>query len=462
MIKEEMKYKAYLVHNFRTIPQLERLSEEEKNNIEVVGNVLPFKVNNYVIDELIDWDNYTTDPIFRLTFPQKEMLAPKDFDLMKQTLEDKVDRATLKEVADSIRYTLNPHPAGQVEMNVPEIDGVKLTGIQHKYRETLLFFPSSGQTCHSYCTFCFRWAQFVGLEGLKFAMRETELLVKYLEEHQEVTDILFTGGDPMIMNFKVFQQYIEPFLDPNNKTNIQTIRIGTKVLGFWPYKFITDNDAQEFLDLFTRIVDSGINLSFMAHFNHINELQTDVVQEAVRRLKKTGAQIRTQSPLIKNINDDAYMWAAMWRKQVNMGMIPYYMFVERDTGARHYFEVPLEKTWQIFQKAYQQVSGVCRTVRGPSMSCIPGKVQILGVTEIPIYGKMEKVFALRMIQGRNPDWVGRPFFAKYDPNARWMDDLVPAFGDRFFFDEELGEMQELAGMEVATEDQPQELEYESF
>src|SRR5690606_34940966 len=157
MINEEMKYKAYLVHNFRTIPQLEKLSEEEKNNIEVVGNVLPFKVNNYVIDELIDWDNYQTDPIFRLTFPQKEMLAKKDFDLMKTTLEEKADRGTLKEVADSIRYTLNPHPAGQVEMNVPEIDGVKLTGIQHKYRETLLFFPSSGQTCHSYCTFCFRW-----------------------------------------------------------------------------------------------------------------------------------------------------------------------------------------------------------------------------------------------------------------------------------------------------------------
>ncbi len=447
MIKEEMKYKAYLIHNFRTIPQIDKLSDEEKDNIEIVGNVLPFKVNNYVIDELIDWDNYKTDPIFRLTFPQKEMLEEVDFNLMKKTLADKADRATIKEVADSIRYSLNPHPAGQMEMNVPEIDGVKLTGIQHKYDQTLLFFPSSGQTCHSYCTFCFRWAQFVGLDGLKFAMRETELLVKYLEEHQEVTDILFTGGDPMIMNFKVFKQYIEPFLDPNNKTNIQTIRIGTKVLGFWPYKFITDADAQDFLDLFKRITDSGINLSFMAHFNHINELQTDAVKEAVKRLRATGAQIRTQSPLIKNINDNADMWAKMWRKQVNMGMIPYYMFVERDTGARHYFEVPLEKTWEIFQKAYQQVSGVCRTVRGPSMSCTPGKVQILGVTEIPINGKMEKVFSLQMIQGRNADWVNRPFFAKYDPTARWMDDLKPAFGDRFFFDEELGEMKELAGME---------------
>lgn len=432
-----MKYKAYSVHNFRKIPQIENLPEEEKESIEISGNVFPFKVNNYVIDELIDWENFKTDPIFRLTFPQKEMLEEEDYEKMKAALNSNLDRMELKEVADSIRMKLNPHPAGQMEMNVPEVDGEKLPGIQHKYDQTVLFFPSSGQTCHSYCTFCFRWAQFVGLDGLKFAMRETEGLVRYLEEHHEVTDLLFTGGDPMIMSFKVFKQYIDPFLDPNNKTNIQTIRIGTKSLGFWPYKFLTDRDAQDFLDLFKEIVDSGINLTIMAHFNHINELKTPAVKEAVNKLIEIGVQIRTQSPLIKGINDDADMWARMWREQVNMGMIPYYMFVERDTGARHYFEVPLEKTWEIFQQAYQQVSGICRTVRGPSMSCTPGKVQILGVENIQMNGQKEKVFVLQMLQGRNPDWVARPFFAKYDPNASWMDDLKPAFGDKFFFDDEM-------------------------
>jgi L-lysine 2,3-aminomutase len=372
------------------------------------------------------------------------MLSETDFETMKKALDENVDRKTLKTIADSIREKLNPHPAGQMELNVPKYQGEELHGVQHKYKQTLLFFPSSGQTCHSYCTFCFRWAQFVGMDGLKFAARETEQLLGYLTEHHEVTDLLFTGGDPMIMSFKVFKQYVEPFLDPNNGTNIQTIRIGTKVLGFWPYKFLTDKDAQDFLDLFKKITESGINLTFMAHFNHENELKTDAVKEAVRLIKQTGAQIRTQSPLIKNINDDADMWARMWRKQVNMGMIPYYMFVERDTGARHYFEVPLEKTWEIFQKAYQQVSGICRTVRGPSMSCTPGKVQILGVSEIPINGIFQKVFVLQMLQGRNPDWVNRPFYAKYDPNARWMDDLKPAFGDKFFFEDELEEFYETA------------------
>lgn len=427
-----IKYKAYSLNNYLSIPQVEKLSARAKRNIEVVSHVFPFKVNNYVIDELIDWDNYENDPIFHLTFPQKGMLLPQHYNQMAGALEQSPDKIFHKETSNKIRIQLNPHPAGQQEHNIPEIDGQKLVGLQHKYRETVLFFPSSGQTCHSYCTFCFRWPQFVGMEELKFAMKETELLIKYLEKHQEVTDILFTGGDPMIMNFKVFQKYIEPFLEDDNKTNIQTIRIGTKSLSFWPYKFLTDDGADDFLRLFERITSKGINLALMAHFSHPRELDTEAVKKAIKRIKQTGAQIRTQSPLLKHINDKPEVWSEMWRKQVNLNCIPYYMFVVRDTGAQHHFAVSLADSWEIWRKAYQNVSGICRTVRGPSMSCTPGKVQVLGVSEI----NGEKVFVLRFLQGRNPDWVARPFFAKYDEDAIWMDSLEPAFGDKFFFEEE--------------------------
>lgn len=273
------------------------------------------------------------------------------------------------------------------------------------------------------------------MNEIKFAMRETELLVKYLEQHPEVTDILFTGGDPMIMKFKVFEQYIAPFLEPNH-TNIQSIRIGTKSLAFWPYKFTDDPEADQFLGLFERAVESGINLAFMAHFNHPRELQTPTVQTAIRRLRSSGVQIRTQSPLLRHINDDADTWAEMWREQVNQNCIPYYLFVARDTGAKHYFEVPLVRAWEIFRKAYQQVSGLCRTVRGPSMSATPGKVQILGVSQIGD----KKVLGLRFLQGRNPDWVARPFFAEYDESATWLNELKPAFGERFFYEDELDRM----------------------
>ncbi len=160
------------------------------------------------------------------------------------------------------------------------------------------------------------------------------------------------------------------------------------------------------------------------------------MQEAIRRIRATGAQIRTQSPIMRNINDSPEAWRTMWREQARLGCIPYYMFLARDTGAQHYFAVPLVRAWEIFQKAYQGVSGISRTVRGPSMSAHPGKVQVLGPAEV----QGEKVLTLRFVQGREHDWVHRPFFAKYDEEAIWLDDLQPAFGEeQFFFEEELSE-----------------------
>lgn len=428
-----MKLQSYALHNYKNIEQIGKLSPEQIEAIEVVGNVLPFKTNNYVVNELINWENLENDPMFKLTFPQKGMLNEEHYKAMKIVLDNTTNRDEIKHMANIIRNELNPHPAGQIEHNVPEVNGEKLMGMQHKYRETVLFFPSQGQTCHAYCTFCFRWPQFVGMDELKFATKEASLLKDYVQANQEVTDILFTGGDPMIMKAKIFATYIQPLLDAEIP-NLQTIRIGTKALSYWPYKFTSDDDANEMLDLFEAIIKKGINLSFMAHFSHPVELETPAVKEAIKKLRSIGVQIRTQSPILKHINDNPEVWAEMWRKQVNLNCIPYYMFIPRDTGAQDYFAITLENAWKIFRNAYQKVSGVCRTVRGPSMSCTPGKVQILGVTEI----KGEKTFVLRMLQGRNPDWVARPFFAKYDKKAIWMSDLKPAFDEeKFFFEEEL-------------------------
>lgn len=423
-----MKYKVYTQKTFKNISQMQKLSAAQIFDIEVLGEIFPFKVNNYVIDELIDWDNFSEDPIFRLTFPQKGMLSTKYFDKMAQLIQAKASPKEITKASNEIRLTLNPNPSGQAH-NVPELNGEKLMGAQHKYNETMLFFPTQGQTCHAYCTFCFRWPQFTNLEGLKFAMKEIELVIAYLKEHDEITDLLFTGGDPMIMKSKVFKAYIDAILEAD-LPNLKTIRIGSKTLAYWPYRYTKDEDAKELLDVFRSITDAGLSLSFMAHFNHFSELKTAAVALATKAIRETGAVIRTQSPLLKHLNDDADMWANMWRKQVDMGMIPYYMFMARETGAQEYFGSTLEEAWNIFRNAYSQVSGICRTVRGPVMSANPGKVQVLGITEI----NGEKQYALNFLQGRNPKWVGQPFFAKYNEKALWLSDLEPAFTDKFMFD----------------------------
>ena len=226
----ETRYQAYNAGNFRKLAEVQKyLSEEQSHAIEVVARVLPFKTNNYVVNELINWEDVPNDPMFILNFPQREMLLPHHFEEMSELVRRDAPRDEIERTARRIRLELNPHPAGQMDHNVPTLNGVKLTGMQHKYRETVLFFPSNGQTCHAYCTFCFRWPQFVGMDELRFAMNETDLLVAYLREHPEVTDVLFTGGDPMVMRTKHLETYIEPLLEAK-LPNLRTIRIGTKSL----------------------------------------------------------------------------------------------------------------------------------------------------------------------------------------------------------------------------------------
>lgn len=420
------RYRAYTTRHLDELTTRAGLSADERLAVQAVAHVLPFRTNSYVVDELIDWDAAPADPIYRLVFPQADMLPADDVARMADMLRSGASTLELNAAANQIRARLNPHPAGQKELNVPKLANEEpVPGLQHKYKETVLIFPKQGQTCHAYCTYCFRWAQFVGDADLKFASREIEPLVSYIRAHPEVTNVLFTGGDPMIMTESVLAKYIEPLLDIEH---LEAIRIGTKALAYWPQRFVTDSDADDILRLFEKVVASGKSLAFMAHFSHPNEMVPEIVQEAVRRIRGTGAVIRTQAPLIRTINDTPDTWESMWRTHLRHGMVPYYMFVERDTGPQDYFAVPLAEAHDIFRNAYQRVSGLARTVRGPSMSATPGKVCVDGVTEIA----GEKVFVLHFIQARDPELVGRPFFAKYDEKASWLFDLKPALGATHF------------------------------
>ncbi|KAH8076125.1 synthetase [Aureococcus anophagefferens] len=357
--------------------------QENMQDVKRAALIFPFKASPYLVDELIDWD---MEADIR-TDPFYKLVFP-----------------TMDMLSDEHRELLD----GKA-LNAPK--KAELTGVQHKRTPTPLF--------------------------------------DYLEEHPEVSDILFTGGDPMIMQTRMLKQYLEPFKDPTHLPHIKNLRIGTRALTFWPQRFTTDADADELMTLLREVKEiGGRHMAIMAHLGHVRELSTDKVKHAIHRLKQEGGVIiRSQSPVMRGINDDADVWAAKWREEVRLGVIPYYMFIARDTGAQSYFDVPLVRAQRLYADAIRATSGLCRTARGPSMSCTPGKVEIVGLQTI----QGTEAFVLRFLQCRDDQWIGKVFFAKYDPKAIWFDDLEPLDGMELPW--------EAAGLPVPCVDEPCQVEW---
>jgi len=407
------KYKAYNIHTLESIPNLSKIDRGIIEDIKIVSEIYPFKTNNYVIDYLIDWEKGAEDPMFRLNFPHRGMLTEDVYDKLKWGKKS-LSKSDFAELVDHVRQALNPHPAGQTSFNVPFENGAKLEGLQHKYLNTILYFPSHSQTCHAYCTFCFRWPQFVSNTELKFQAKEIAPLIRYLNYNPQITDVLLTGGDPMVMGPQILSKYIDALLEVKT---VKNIRIGTKSLSFWPFKFTEEEGYQETLNVLQKVPASGKHLAIMSHFNHPVELSSDIVTHAIRNLRGIGAEIRTQAPLLKTINNKSEIWSEMWERQVQLGLIPYYMFLPRDTGAQQHFAEDLKAALNIYKNAIQKVSGLSRTAKGPVMSVLDGKVELLDC--------VDDVYYLRYLQHRNPGLAYKVFKGREivdDP--KWFTDLT--------------------------------------
>jgi len=101
-----------------TIPQLQNLTADQRLDMRAVSAVLPFRVNRYVVDSLIDWDKVPDDPIYQLTFPQPGMLAEDALARMRDLVVRNVPKDELEAAAREIQHGMNPHPAGQMELTV--------------------------------------------------------------------------------------------------------------------------------------------------------------------------------------------------------------------------------------------------------------------------------------------------------------------------------------------------------
>ncbi|MGB0523308.1 MAG: KamA family radical SAM protein [Flammeovirgaceae bacterium] len=421
-----MKFKSYSNTNFHKTVYYQSLPEEEKLNFDILAKVFHFKVNNYVLDHLIDWDNVPHDPMYKLLFPRKEMLSEKDYQYLKRLklagaeFNQKTFVPLIERLRQKMTPTVNVHKNGDIHIN-----GEKVNGMYSNFRTIVSLSPSPmSRTCHSYCSYCFRWIIFNDFDLQKdLPYHDPNTPVPFLEANPQITDVMFTGADPLVMKVDKLKAYIEPILSIDS---VQVIRINSKSLAWWPYRFLTDNDADELLDLFRYIQSKGKHFNFCAHFTHPRELENEVVKAAIEKIKATGAVIRCQGPLVKGINDRAQDWIDLWTKQIQLGLIPYYMFIEANHHTESCFRVPLAESLRIFQEAQKHTTGLARTVRGPVFMNDINRILLDGTTEL----NGQKYFVLKSLQcSPGLESEGKIKLLPYDEHALTLGNLFEVFNE---------------------------------
>ena len=403
------------VRTFTEIRALEkRLSKEALLSLKAVSAVLPFKTSSYIIEQLIDWDRAPDDPVFQMAFPQPGQLPEDDFALIRRLIADDVPASLIAATGRNIRKGL-VHLETKGPVCVPTLNGKTLPGLWHQFRETLMAFPAPAQTCFAFCSYCYRWMRYVG-EGYPFDYCDVHAPVPYLRQHAEISDVLFTGGDPLIMSADVLCRFIDPILDVES---VNTIRLSTRALSWQPQRFIDEPDSDALLGLFEYIVGRGKHLSIMSHVSHPRELSTPLAEKAIARVLGTGATIRCQGPLMRHINDDAAVLKELWNREVALGMVPYYLFLDSEAGPMEYFKLPLVTALDIFQEAFRHVSGCGRTVRGPILFDSRDKLLLSDICEI----NHQQVMVLKYVQAADSEKVGKLIFAAYDDEATRFEQL---------------------------------------
>lgn len=352
----------------RNIDKVEELNSRERHELGKVCDQFKFRANDYYLS-LIDWDD-PDDPIRRIIIPHVSELA--EF--------------------------------GDLDASDEESNYV-VPGCQHKYTSTALLMCN--EVCGGYCRFCFRKRLF--MDENDEVVNDISEGIEYIRDNELITNVLLTGGDPLVMSTAKLEKIIRPL---RKIDHVNIIRIGTKIPAFNPYRIIDDPDLPNML---TRYSSRHKRIYIMTHFNHPREL-TDDACLALDLLLRAGVVLCNQTPILKGINDSPEVLEQLMRGLSDIGVSPYYFFQCRPTVGNIPFVLTLARAFDIFEEAKRNVSGLAKRAR-LVMSHSLGKIELLGITDLHIY--------LKFHRSRYTTDKGRFLIFHRDDNAYWLDDLVP-------------------------------------
>jgi len=409
---------------------------------ELFIEVYRFLATKHVLNT-IDWGNFEEDAVFQLVFPQPGMINPETVSAYKEAKDD----AEREKIVLAYLEKTNPHDGKQMlnrSSFCNEDEEIEtLEGSQHKYPQCFLLFDKTTQSCFAYCSYCFRHAQVRGDEDM-FIQNDLNQVHNYLRQHKEITDLLITGGDAGMMPYNRINDYLSPLMEDPELMHIRTIRIASRALSYQP-EIILNSSYDKSLELFRKVIDHGIQVIWMGHFSTPKELMNIVTIAAVRRLRKNGINIKSQSPIMNHISlfkDDngkvdidksAQNWIDLAHILMMLGVGFHSMYCARPTGEHHYFTAPLAEINKIFSKIFRSLPSIGRPSRYITMTSSAGKTSMLGTAQV----NGRKAFVLKFNEARNMEWMDEVYLAEYDEKENTIEKLKPFDGGKYFYEKEL-------------------------
>ncbi len=350
---------------YRNIQDIEQLTQKDRDALAAVTARFAFRTNDYYLS-LIDW-NDPADPIRRLIIPHI----------------DELEGWGRLDPSNEQAYTVLP-------------------GLEHKYPTTALLLVSN--VCEGICRYCFRKRVFI--DPHKESLKDIPAAIDYIASHPEITNVLLTGGDPLVLTTRKLERIIS---DLRKIDHVQIIRIGTRMPVFNPYRILDDPSLAEMISKYSL---PHKRIYIMTHFCHPREL-TEAACAGLDKLLTAGAILTNQCPLIRGVNDNPDTLATLLQRLSFAGVIPYYLFQCRPALGNHAYTVPIEEGYAICEAAKANVSGLAKRVRFV-MSHATGKIEIIARTNTKIFLKYHRA-------ADNAD-SGKVIVCESNPSACWLDD----------------------------------------
>lgn len=219
--------------------------------------------------------------------------------------------------------------------------------LQHKYKQTLLVHINNACFCR--CQFCYKVNEVNNDESF-FYKKIADDAVEYVIAHPDVNNVLLTGGDPMMLPNEALIYILEEFC---KLPQIRGIRVATKALSFNPQRFYDEN----LLALFSKCNAEGKHISVVAQISHPAEFSS-IMEEAVRKIQKTGASIRSQPVLAHGINDNLDTLTKLFQKAYDNKIIPYYLVLFMPVRGVEQYAIPIDEAYKIVSRLSAELSGL--------------------------------------------------------------------------------------------------------